>query len=667
MRKMLGCAKLTPLQSRLAASVVSLAMIALLYWSLSSPTFAYAAELSVDGAGASRGGHDHNWHRIEHERLLEDGLDDDLEVRASAAPTAPPMIIGGNNVGNTDNIQAGNTTVWSYSRALLYGNFTPSGPGLPPDVSLEGGRKGEHKELRKRAGNDAEQASGGPRRIYVSINTCVQPTWNGTGVQTAPPPQLTLYVSTQGSNQSPGPDVNDGSQVVRELFDGFANVTVEADSMWYMAVHAPALPPDFIDVWNYELAVSIDDFYHHAYPNITNLYLIDADSASALLVTNNLTHSGPKSPSYKAWMDLSPPYIAFASNENFTRTLGLSNSFCGLNKISQIVGDQNDPLGISHPVNMEMTTRGLGIEPKERLYITQLNSSSSYNAMLALVGNSTASGDGVVGGGGSVWAPVHFNTKADGNCALIFNLTFCKDVAYAAPSTPSFAENLTNLHAFYDNYTHYYYQQFNYSLQQIPCDTTAAAQYSLATNCDQCADAYKNWLCAVSIPRCEDFTRPASDSWLQPRNMAQHFYNNRSTLSESLLQSHFVPMADAPTLEGTPAFSQTYMSSLATNSSRNIQIDQVIGPGPYKEVLPCDSLCYNLARSCPAALGFTCPAPGRGLEMGYGKRNPTGNGTITCNYPGAYVLISAGRKTDTQFLSMTWSASMIAVLFLVLS
>ena len=62
-------------------------------------------------------------------------------------------------------------------------------------------------------------------------------------------------------------------------------------------------------------------------------------------------------------------------------------------------------------------------------------------------------------------------------------------------------------------------------------------------------------------------------------------------------------------------------------------IDDVIRPGPYKELLPCKDICYNLTRSCPAALQFACPLEGYGLNLSYGNPTPHPGGTITCNPP----------------------------------
>jgi calcium channel MID1 len=200
---------------------------------------------------------------------------------------------------------------------------------------------------------------------------------------------------------------------------------------------------------------------------------------------------------------------------------------------------------------------------------------------------------------------------------VIFNLSFCTQTAYAVPGNPQNFPNFTSLAAFYDNATQANYQYFQYVLAQIPCETTSSAQYSLARNCSDCAAAYQEWLCSVSIPRCTDFSSDLP--WLQQRAMGQPFPNG-TFLAQDLIQyaNNTVPL----------------------NASRNPNIDTFVQPGPYKEVLPCADLCNNLVQSCPASLGFYCPRPGRiGFNSSYGKMPDPGNpeqvGQITCNYPGA--------------------------------
>ena len=195
---------------------------------------------------------------------------------------------------------------------------------------------------------------------------------------------------------------------------------------------------------------------------------------------------------------------------------------------------------------------------------------------------------------------------------LVFNLPFCSSVAYAAPGNPlsnnASVSNATSLGLLYDNYASLAYTNFNYSLSQVACNTTSSAQYSLVRNCTDCANAYKEWLCAVVIPRCEDFSN--SSSFLQPRAISQTFIN----------QTYGKKFVDDPTL------SIENQRKAYFNSSRNSMIDDVIVPGPYKEVLPCEDICYELVRSCPSFLGFGCPLPGHGLNYSYGT-------PPTCNSP----------------------------------
>lgn len=199
-------------------------------------------------------------------------------------------------------------------------------------------------------------------------------------------------------------------------------------------------------------------------------------------------------------------------------------------------------------------------------------------------------------------------------------LSFCDQVAYAVPSNPKTFSNMSALASFYDNYTQSAYVNFNKSLQQIPCDTTSSAQFSLARTCDDCAAAYKSWLCSVTIPRCTDFSTSDSLWWLQKRNMIQQFPNGT-----------FLPDSEIA-LANTTAY---------LSASRNPNIDAVVQPGPYKEILPCQETCYNLVQSCPAAFSFGCPRPGdRSFNFSYGimpdpSKFPQQTNQITCNYPGA--------------------------------
>lgn len=124
----------------------------------------------------------------------------------------------------------------------------------------------------------------------------------------------------------------------------------------------------------------------------------------------------------------------------------------------------------------------------------------------------------------------------------------------------------------------------------------------------------------MTIPRCEDFSK--NHDFLAPRGASQKFINGSS-----------LPTTDA------------LRHRVASNSSRNPMIDSRIKPGPYKEILPCQDLCHDLVRKCPAALGFQCPGP-KQVNSSYGYRDPSGS--VTCSYLGAAYFLSKGVSTVTM-------------------
>ena len=227
------------------------------------------------------------------------------------------------------------------------------------------------------------------------------------------------------------------------------------------------------------------------------------------------------------------------------------------------------------------------------------------------------------------------------NCALLFNLPFCTSVAYAAPANPRTFNTTDLLAQKYDQYAYSLYQNFTNSLQQIPCNTTSSAKYSLARTCDDCDAAYRQWLCAVTIPRCEDISNPSP--YLQPRAVNYPFINPSYAVGN----------------DGDLAFSSTNRSRIYFNSSRNPMIDAVIQPGPYKELLPCKDICYDLIRSCPAALQFACPLDGHGLNYSYGSPHP--GRELRCNSPRTGISGATGlRVTGVVALHVALTAAFMA-------
>jgi len=91
-------------------------------------------------------------------------------------------------------------------------------------------------------------------------------------------------------------------------------------------------------------------------------------------------------------------------------------------------------------------------------------------------------------------------------------------------------------------------------------------------------------------------------------------------------------------------------------------IDTDIRPGPYKEVLPCQDLCYELVRSCPASLAFACPIEGHGLNYTYGSPEGSGKGITTCNAPGVGLNAAAHRRgLGSLALSVAFGAALVII------
>jgi calcium channel MID1 len=606
--------KLSPLQSRFAACLSASVVLLLVYLALTKPQFAYAQELD------SRIPHeDHN-----HYLILEDGEFDESEEDRLLQPRAEDGVSAlANNGPQNRNIEIGALQNWVFPKEAINGPHGDAGTGLPGVKRSETPLEADVGELNKRQSGST---------VYISLNTCLQPLSNTTD---AIPPQLEMFVSLSSANQKPGP----GNGTPVSVIGGYAEFQVSATDDVFVGIAAPNTTA-FTGIWNYEVAASIDAPFHSYNSSAPqNLFFVDSDNHAALLITDNTTQAEANETVYQEWMKLKPPYSVFASDQNQRSILGVQRSFCGLMNNAKVAANMDN---VTNQDVTTMTNRGLGGKPKQQFYITGLNATSNYWGMLVIQGNSTASGNGVVGGGGTVWPAISFATKTEDNCALMYNLSFCSEVAYAVPTNPdkfSPETGLLELAALYDSHAAQMYQYFNYSLQQIPCNTTASAQYSLARTCDDCARAYKQWLCAVTIPRCADFNNPAT--YLMPRNVGQDFVNGSSISSISSLNSQQA---------------QSLLSSVATNSSRNPLIDTSIAPGPYKEVLPCEDLCYDLIQSCPASLGFACPLKGKGLEQSYGTRFNQSDGILSCSYLGAAFYLS-----DGSALKPTLSAAGLAL------
>jgi hypothetical protein len=327
----------------------------------------------------------------------EDGESNGLEL-VSRAPNAAKAL--GNNQFAPGELELGLVQWFYLPHDVVNGKHDPEGKGLPAHLNATV-KDDLHttRELRKRDDDFSKRAM---TTVYLSLTTCQKPLANVTNPQDGFP-QLQMYVSTSKELQQPGPGKDDSLQDIHTAVGGHVGITIDTDSDVFIGVAAPN-STDYMGSYKYQIAASIDAFFHSIVEDDPNLFFIDADVSSALLVTNNLTLSESNSSNYRQWMNIVPPYTMFAHNINDTALEGLEKSFCALDELSQMGR-------ISNSTEVGMTNRGLGNKPKEQFYITGLNQSSSYSGLLAMIGNSTASGNGIIGGGGKVWKPMNFTTK----------------------------------------------------------------------------------------------------------------------------------------------------------------------------------------------------------------------------------------------------------------
>jgi calcium channel MID1 len=425
--------KLSPLQSRLAASLVASIIVFILYLTLSSFHFAYASEID------SIKPEDHNHERLLGSSILDSELDHSEEQEVSyeaeffgtdrgiigRADTGPQYTELLNNVPKRMEVIPGGSTVYFFVQndTLL---AKPSGDqaGLPSPVRLHLRTENQEEPLRipnlgQQERIPSEETTGniilhsrqtGLVTLYISLNTCQQPSDpTDIGGTKGAPPQLQLYVSQSSVNTLPGPDQSADTQQQIPVVGGFANVTLQASGTVYIGVAAPNTTTFTKGNYTVEIAASIDAPFHSYTANSSNLFLIDSDMTSALLVTKNLGNS-TNGTLFNEWMNLNPPFSIFAVNTNRALVTGVQNSYCGLKTYADITGVPGGAHADEVQTSISNTTGSP--YPKQQFLIQGLNGSSSYYGILAMTGNSTSSGPGVVGGGGRVWQSTLFQTQA---------------------------------------------------------------------------------------------------------------------------------------------------------------------------------------------------------------------------------------------------------------
>lgn len=165
------------------------------------------------------------------------------------------------------------------------------------------------------------------------------------------------------------------------------------------------------------------------------------------------------------------------------------------------------------------------------------------------------------------------------NCTLVDGLSYCPGVSWAAPlpapPDSSTIYNSSNLPSQITNPLQQYIANFTTALTTIACGRDI---YSPFQTCADCQREYRQWLCAVSFPRCGE------------------------------------PRVDESSLGRSPSLTTALASP--TTQPRNPNFPQV--DGGFVELLPCLETCQAADRACPYFVGFQCPLKAFNADSSYG-------------------------------------------------
>lgn len=366
-----------------------------------------------------------------------------------------------------------------------------------------------------------------------------------------------------------------------------------SNTILYIAVTAPPTG-DPSDTWHYQIGASQNDLVFQ-WDDRSWASLIDSDYSSALVVTGNLTYTA-KLPNFDANLSRFSLYIYSYDKKDYFGSL--NNSWCAVKNGPALLETSN--------FSSKYTNRSGALQ--QEFYIAGLNLSTKYIAYLI----SDLQGASI---GGTLYQPFEFETMSDDTCKLIHDLDFCDKVAYSVPNSNLYTDD--ELKKVYDNNSKSLFSNFSKALQQIDCNTTKDAIYSPIRSCQDCADSYKSWLCAVTIPRCST------------RNITGYRYRK-------------------------------------ADESRNDFINDVIQPrSDYFEILPCVNVCQAMVRDCPASFEFSCPRSNDSIQLSYYWDIP--NEYSTCNYVGKIQRKSSLASTiaSTNLWKMLLFAQLLTVVTII--
>lgn len=324
---------------------------------------------------------------------------------------APPGVTGLlNNVRENRNVRPGTLQSFVFESSRIFERTDDAQGREGSNATANGNDAWDGVEEGGNADLEVSRRQNRSKTIYISATTCLQPQRRGNNTS-VDPPQLTLYVSTSSNNEQPGPDESSSAQDSKVFDEGAVIYNVNATADVFFGIAAPASNQSMFEgEWNFDIAVSTEDYYHNYDTGPSGVLWVDSDSSAALLQTPNLTDTADPSTVQRV-MDDGPQYVMFVDDEDSTASRGVRHSMCGLTNYARLAARVGGTFGDN--ATTVMTTRGPGGFPKQQFHFNGLNSSTWYWGILAYAGSESQRRQAPdrAGGGGEVFQAVPFETK----------------------------------------------------------------------------------------------------------------------------------------------------------------------------------------------------------------------------------------------------------------
>lgn len=412
---------------------------------------------------------------------------------------------------------------------------------------------------------------------YDVYNTTLLKHLDRSSIEATVSTLVRIYLSIDQENKSPGPNALQAEPDIEYFTGGLATVEDtyrEPDGAW-ISVWPPEDTRNVTGTWHFILAASTEG------PPLSlmgtqGLIFDDSDDERALVTTYNATQGTSE--------NLTVALLPTQGPGSLLRAGYFNSSVCAIAQAFSLFNSSTSD--VRPRFNRSLTKRGEQYSDanatRVQWEISNLQPGTNYTAWLIDSSNYGSSGAKST----IMWPAIKFVTKRSSACRLVYDLEFCPEVAYSIPV----GRGVSTDHALrvINDTVWPNFANFSTTIDTFPCGSEEFGQYSPVQTCDSCKLAYRDWLCAVTMPRCVD-PLPSLD--------------NETTAA--------VPNVLDMTGTSTPLNTGLlpYIINRRNNSRQTyIEAQDGLDAPTYGELLPCIYTCYFVSRHCPQPLiEWYCP------------------------------------------------------------